>query len=91
MYTTKIYYLLDTVSETILGSFEAKSEAMARRVLNAFDFDKAKLSRTDCVVLCFAPDISHLETYDEVINSKFTKNCDELLKQDVFDFEEEKK
>lgn len=90
MFTTKIYYLLDTVSETILASFEAKSEAMARRVLAAFDFEKAKLSRTDCIVLCYAPDISHLETYEEVIKSDFTKNCDELLKQEVFDFEEKK-
>jgi len=86
MYTANIYYLLDTVSETILGSFEAKSDAMARRILDTFDFDKAKLSRNDCMVVVYNPPISRLESFEEVNNSQFTKDCTYLLVQEVIDF-----
>lgn len=42
-----LYYLVDDVSETILGSFWARSESMAQKIIDSFDFKKANLSPSE--------------------------------------------
>lgn len=67
----KRYYLLDNVSETIIGNFFAKNDRMAEKVLDQFDFEKAHLDREDVSLFIDERQIFLYETYDEVVKSPF--------------------
>jgi len=86
------YYVLDDVSETILGTFVAKSEAMACRIMKGFDFKKANLTPDDITVYRDPCGFEVYETYDAV-NSSIGVSSNELdiQYQPVLDFEEVKK
>lgn len=83
------YYVLDDVSETILGTFVAKSEAMASRIMKGFDFKKANLAPDDISVYRDPNGFEVYETYDTV--NEFigvSSNELDLQHQPVLDFEE---
>lgn len=71
MKANRFFYVLDKVSETIIGNFWASTDAMAVKILKSFDFKKANLDPSD-VFVCSCPEcIRVCETYDEVIQSGF--------------------
>lgn len=84
MFTNKIYYILDAVSETILGTFYAKSDRMAQKVMDGFDFKKAHLDPSDVVVFSDPNNFPVCETFDEVIQKGWPEFN---FAQKVLDFE----
>lgn len=90
MYTNYKYYVLDTVSETIIGSFWAKSDAMARKILSGFDFQKARLSIEDVLLMKDPTSFKDLETYTEVVeHDMFEIDITSLIQKDL-PFEDKK-
>lgn len=83
------YYLLDSVSETILGQFFAKTPRMADKIVNAFDFEKAHVNRDDCVLLVDPEFHRQFETYDELTNSDLMQDYSELLQQKSLELNED--
>lgn len=80
MVNTYHFYLVDTVSETILGQFFAKSSAMAKRMIDAFDFEKAKLSKDDCKIYCDMILHRQFETFSELPNTENVEDVTYLFK-----------
>jgi hypothetical protein len=86
-----LFYILDKVSETIIGTFWAKSEAMAIRLMKAFDYKKANLDPNDVVVYvdpCFQ---NVNETYTEVMQNIGKESNILKLDQMIFDFDGDNK
>lgn len=67
MFTNKIYYILDTVSETIIGMFYAKSDRMAQKLMDEFDFKKARLDPQDVRVIPDPKNFAVCDTFYEVV------------------------
>ena len=83
------YYVLDTVSETIIGSFFANTRSMAQKIMDTFDFKKANLDPKDVYVYMDPFKSSIFETYDEVMDS-IGQECNEFeFQQRVLDFGED--
>lgn len=85
MYYNKIYYVLDTISETIIGSFYAKSDRMAKKMMDTFDFNKANLSRDDVLVIPDPKTVPICETFYEVVNNDWPSF--DFSQQKLLDFE----
>ena len=91
MIFTYVYYVVDKVSETIIGSFFAKSEAMASKMMKGFDFKKANLDPDDVEVYRDPLKVRSYETYSEVMKDLGVKANLFNFHQELFDFEEVKK
>lgn len=90
MYGNYKYYVLDTVSETIIGSFWAKSDAMARKILSTFDTKKARISFEDILLRKDPLSFVELETYTEVLNTDCLNIDIAALVQKELQFEDKK-
>lgn len=91
MYRNFVYYVLDTVSETIIGTFNAKSDLMATRIMAKFDFKKANLSPDDVEVYRNPDPMDIFETYGEVIKTIGVSSNILDFCQDKLDFDKEAK
>ena len=90
MYYQNIYYVIDLVSQTVLGTFYAKNEAMAQKIMKGFDLKKANMDPNDIAVYYDPVDVKVYETFEDVFD-KLGVGLKALdLKQKVFDFEEAK-
>lgn len=86
-----VYYVVDKVSETVIGSFFAKSEAMANKMMKGFDFKKANLDPDDVEVYRDPLKIRAYETYSEVMKDLGVKANLFNFQQNLLEFEEVKK
>lgn len=84
------FYFVDTLTESVIGVFSAKSEAMARKIVSGFDFEKAKIAPADCMIYQDIRECTKYETYGEVVSSKDLKVLPDFFTQKVFDFDPEK-
>lgn len=82
------YYVLDNISETIIGQFYAKSERMAKKMMEGFDFKKANLDPKDVTLVMQNSPISCYETYDEIMKSDLFSEVDFVQMDFDFDGEE---
>lgn len=71
------YYVVDFISEKIIGSFFASSYNMAVRILRNFDLEKAKLTWNDILVFKDPNGIKEYESLSELRS---------LKKGDIVDF-----
>lgn len=87
MYSNFVYYILDIVSETIIGSFFAKSEAMANKIMKGFDFKKANLDSSEIEV--YRDPVKHqvFETFEEVKKNIGIKSNLFNFQQNLIEFE----
>lgn len=88
MYINYIYYILDIVSETIIGSFFAKSDVMANKIMKGFDYKKANLDPSDIEV--YRDPVKHqvFETFEEVRKTIGTKTNLFNFQQNFLELEE---
>ena len=87
MFYNFVYYVLDKVSETIIGSFPAKSEALANKIMKGFDFKKANLDPADVEVYRDPKSVRVYETYSEVMKDLGVTANLFNFQQNLFDFE----
>lgn len=84
MKNQRLYYLIDDVSETIIGSFWARSDAMAQKMIDSFDFKKANLSPSDVRCVYDPTLFAVCESHSDLFHMKFPEFN---YKQRCLDFE----
>ena len=79
MKTNYLYYVVDPISESIVGSFSAINDDMAKRIITkSFEVNKNLESIEDVYkVYRFPSPVTSSETYDEVV-----KNCSCVFSSD---------